>query len=200
MNKFFINPETDMEFIPIHEQIAQDYLVAMKMAQHYAHVNRWVMMNKVIEYLGFNSKDNSYKSQTIESVHNYIDFEDKIIRKGAISAHENQLCIIPFNSAEGSAICKGKGNSKWNYSAPHGAGRLMSRAKAFDTLDYKEYQSRLYNNNVYSSTANSSTLDEAPMAYKSKDIILNSIEPTVEIIDMLKPFYNFKASESIKRK
>jgi tRNA-splicing ligase RtcB (3'-phosphate/5'-hydroxy nucleic acid ligase) len=195
MQKFFIVPETDMEFIPINEQIAQDYLIAMKMAQHYAHVNRWKMMNKIIEYLGFNIFDNSYKLQTIESVHNYIDFEDKIIRKGAISAHEYQLCIIPFNSAEGSAICKGKGNVEWNYSAPHGAGRLMSRTQAFNTLDYKEYQSRLSNNNVYSSTANSSTLDEAPMAYKSKDIILSNIEPTVEIIDILKPFYNFKASE-----
>jgi RNA-splicing ligase RtcB len=136
----------------------------------------------------------------VESVHNYIDFEDKIIRKGAIRAHEGELCIIPFNSAEGSAICRGKGNPAWNQSAPHGAGRLMSRTQAFASLDYKEYQDRLAANGVYSSTANSATLDEAPMAYKPKETIIAAIEPTVEIVKMLRPFYNFKSAESGRRR
>jgi len=194
MQLFFIEPELDMEFIPIHEKLAQDYLEAMEMAQHYAHVNRWEMMNRITSFL------NVIPISNIESVHNYIDFDDKIIRKGAIRAHEAEECIIPFNSAEGSALCRGKGNAEWNYSAPHGAGRLMSRTQAFAQLDYKEYQKRLADNNVYSSTANSSTLDEAPMAYKNMESILSAIEPTVEVISMLKPFYNFKSSEGGNRK
>ena len=97
-------------------------------------------------------------------------------------------------------ICRGKGNKDWNYSAPHGAGRLMSRSKAFETLDYKTYQAMLAKNRVYSTTANSSTLDEAPMAYKSADSIIAAIEPTVEVIKRLKPFYNFKAAEGRHRR
>ena len=194
MGKFFITPETDMEFIPRDEELASQYLESMKMAQHFAHVNRWKMMNKINEFIGVEKID------SVESVHNYISFEDNIIRKGAISAHEGEKCIIPFNSAEGSALCVGKGNVEWNYSAPHGAGRLMSRSKAREVLDYKVYQAALADNGVYSSTANTSTLDEAPMAYKSKDSILDAIEPTVQIVSMLKPFYNFKASESGRRK
>jgi RNA-splicing ligase RtcB len=193
--KFFVGPEKDMEFIPRDDKLAQDYLDAMKMAQHYAHVNRWGMMNKIRE--GFLMVP---EVETVESVHNYIDFEDKVIRKGAIRAHEGEYCIIPFNSAEGSALCKGKGNAEWNYSAPHGAGRLMSRTRAFAELDYKEYQAKLAEKGVYSTTANSSTLDEAPMAYKSADTIIKAIEPTVEIVSMLRPFYNFKASEGRGRK
>lgn len=189
MAKFFLNPEIDMEFIPRSDPLAEEYLEAMKMAQHFAHVNRWKMMNKITEFIDYPV------IESIESVHNYIDFDDKIIRKGAIRAHEGELCIIPFNSAEGSAICKGKGNVEWNFSAPHGAGRLMSRTQAFGTLDYKEYQKLLADNGIYSTTANSSTLDEAPMAYKLKDVILKAIEPTVEVIKMLKPFYNIKSSE-----
>jgi len=183
-----------MEFLPRTHEYAGDYLRAMEVAQHFAHVNRWTMMNRIRE--GFLLVP---EVEAVESVHNYIDFEDKIIRKGAIRAHEGEYCIIPFNSAEGSALCRGKGNAEWNYSAPHGAGRLMSRTRAFAELDYKEYQARLAEKGVYSSTANSSTLDEAPMAYKSSATILEAIEPTVEVISMLCPFYNFKASEGRPR-
>lgn len=187
MDRYFIQYDKDMEFMHFSEPWAQDYLVAMNMAQHFAHVNRWTMMNKIVKYLGATEYD------SVESVHNYIDFDDRIIRKGAIRAHENELCIIPFNSADGSALCKGKGNAEWNNSAPHGAGRLMSRTKAFASLDLSKYQSSLSENGVYSSTANSATLDESPMAYKSAITILEAIEPTVEVVSMLKPFYNFKA-------
>ena len=194
MARYFIEAERDMEFMHIFDKHAQDYLEAMEMAQHFAHVNRWTMMNRIASFFGRDPID------SVESVHNYIDFEDKVIRKGAIRAHEGELCIIPFNSAEGSALCRGIGNPEWNQSAPHGAGRLMSRTQAFASLDYKEYQARLADNGVYSSTANSSTLDEAPMAYKPSASILEAIKPTVEVITMLRPFYNFKASEEKRGK
>jgi tRNA-splicing ligase RtcB (3'-phosphate/5'-hydroxy nucleic acid ligase) len=193
MARFFLDPEPNMEFIPRNDPLAEGYLEAMQMAQHYAHVNRWTMMNRITNYLGRDPES------SVESVHNYIDFEDKIIRKGAIRAHKGDFCIIPFNSAEGSALCRGKGVAEWNYSAPHGAGRLMSRTRAFAELDYKEYQARLAEKGVYSSTANSSTLDEAPMAYKPAASILAAIEPTVAVVSMLRPFYNFKAAEGGRR-
>lgn len=194
MEQYFIEAERDMEFMPRFEAQAQAYLSAMKTAQVYAAANRKVMMTRIVDFLGASVLD------VVESVHNYIDFNDGIIRKGAIRAHEGEKCIIPFNSAEGSALCVGKGNKDWNQSAPHGAGRLMSRTQAFDTLDYKEYRARLAENGVFSTTANSSTLDEAPMAYKAKDTIMGAIKETVDVISMLKPFYNFKASEGGNRK
>ncbi len=193
MAEYFIVPEKDMEFLPRSAYQATGYLEAMKMAQHFAHVNRWTMMNRISYFLG-------ESSDSVESVHNYIDFDDKIIRKGAIRAHVGERCIIPFNSADGSALCVGKGNAEWNFSAPHGAGRLMSRTKAFAELDYKEYQARLAEKGVYSTTANSSTLDEAPMAYKPASDILSAIGPTVEVVSMLRPFYNFKAAEGGRRR
>lgn len=195
MARYFLEPEKDMEFIPRSDPLAEGYLEAMQMAQHFAHVNRWKMMNRIRDGFLLTSE-----VESVESVHNYIDFEDKMIRKGAIRANEGEYCIIPFNSADGSALCRGKGVAEWNYSAPHGAGRLMSRSKAFAELDYKEYQARLAEKGVYSSTANSSTLDEAPMAYKPAASILAAIDPTVEVVSMLSPFYNFKASEGRPRK
>lgn len=192
--EFFIDPEKDMEFLPRSHMHAGEYLRAMEVAQHFAHVNRWVMMNRIRD--GFVREP---ERESVESVHNYIDFEDNTIRKGAIRAHAGENCIIPFNSADGSALCRGKGNPEWNYSAPHGAGRLMSRSRAFAELDYKAYQARLSECGVFSTTANSSTLDEAPMAYKPARAILSAIEPTVEIVSMLRPFYNFKASEGRRR-
>jgi len=194
MEKYFIDVERDMEFILRSESVAGEYLIAMRTAQLYASANRKAMMTRIVDFLG------ASVGEVVESVHNYIDFDDEIIRKGAIRAHEGEKCIIPFNSAEGSALCVGKGNKDWNQSAPHGAGRLMSRTQAFDTLDYKEYQAKLAGNGVFSTTANSSTLDEAPMAYKSKDTIIDAIKETVDIVSMLKPFYNFKASEGGRRK
>lgn len=199
MEAFFINAEKDMEFIPAGQPSALKYVNAMKVAQRYASLNRFEIMSRIGSFISKNAPETSIEF-LVESVHNYIDFDDYTIRKGAIRAHEGELCIIPFNSADGSALCKGKGNKDWNESAPHGAGRLMSRGKAFETLDYKEYQARLAANGVYSSTANSSTLDEAPMAYKPMDAILSAIGPTVEVVDMLKPFYNFKATEGGRRR
>lgn len=193
LEKRFVTVDKDMEFLYYTDKNATEYLFAMAVAQEYASLNRTVMANKIIEEF------NLSPISVVESVHNYIDFDALIIRKGAISAQKGEGCIIPFNSAEGSALCRGKGNPDWNFSAPHGAGRLYSRTKARELFDYKEYQKRLSDNGVYSTTANTGTLDECPMAYKSKDTILKYIEDTVEIVDMLKPIYNFKANEGGRR-
>jgi RNA-splicing ligase RtcB len=193
LEKRFTTVDKDMEFLYFTDTAATGYLCAMDVAQSYASLNRKIMADKIIEEFNFSS------ISVVESVHNYIDFGAGIIRKGAISAQKGEACIIPFNSAEGSALCRGKGNPDWNFSAPHGAGRLYSRTKARELFDYKEYQKRLSDNGVYSTTANTGTLDECPMAYKSKDTILKYIEDTVEIVDMLKPVYNFKANEGGRR-
>ncbi|MBU2177580.1 MAG: RtcB family protein, partial [Gammaproteobacteria bacterium] len=118
-------------------------------------------------------------------------FEDKIIRKGAVSAHDGERLVIPFNMRDGVAICVGKGNAKWNYSAPHGAGRILSRRKAKETLSMDEFTSEM--EGIYTTTATRDTLDESPMAYKDYHKIVEAIAETVDIESMLKPVYNFKA-------
>ena len=127
----------------------------------------------------------------IETVHNYIDFRDNIIRKGAISSYIGERMIIPFNMRDGILICEGKSNPEWNYSAPHGAGRVMSRTKAKESIDLEEY--KLSMSGIYSTSVCQSTLDEAPQAYKPMEEIIEAIKPTVDIIDIIKPEYNFKS-------
>ena len=114
-----------------------------------------------------------------------------ILRKGAVSANKNETLIIPINMRDGSLICKGKGNSDWNYSAPHGAGRLYKRSKAKEILSLDEYKQTM--NGIYSTSVSKSTLDESPMAYKPINSIMDNISDTVDIIDIIKPIYNFKA-------
>jgi RNA-splicing ligase RtcB len=133
----------------------------------------------------------------IESVHNYIG-DDNIIRKGAIEARLGQYLIIPMNMRDGFIIGKGKGNPDWNCSAPHGAGRTMSRSQAFKTLKLSDFQDAM--DGIYTTTATEETLDESPMAYKPMDEILESIKDTVEVLEVIKPVYNFKASEQTRRK
>lgn len=130
--------------------------------------------------------------ETFESVHNYIS-DDNMIRKGAISATTGELCIIPLNMRDGSLICEGKGNPDWNNSAPHGAGRLMSRSEAFRQLSLDDFRHSM--EGIYSETLNEKTIDEAPMAYKPKDEIIENIADTVRICNIIKPIYNFKAPE-----
>ena len=127
------------------------------------------------------------------TIHNYIDVQERILRKGAIAAHKDEPVLIPINMRDGSVLAKGKGNPEWNFSAPHGAGRLMSRAKARETLDIEAYKQSM--KGVYTTSVNASTLDEAPMAYKSLDAIIDDIRDAVDIIEVLKPVYNFKASD-----
>lgn len=128
-----------------------------------------------------------------ETIHNYIDFSRMILRKGAVSAELGEKLLIPINMRDGSLICVGKGNPDWNYSAPHGAGRLMSRSKAKELLSMEEYQESM--NGIYTTSVSRATIDEAPQAYKSMEEIKNAITDTVEIIDTIKPIYNFKASD-----
>ena len=121
-----------------------------------------------------------------------------ILRKGAVSAQKNEKLLIPMNMRDGSLLCIGKGNPEWNYSAPHGAGRLLSRKKAFETLSLEEYQKEMQG--IFSTCINTLTLDESPMAYKKIDDIVNQIQDTVDIIDTLKPIYNYKAADTPKWK
>lgn len=166
---------------------AQAYLEDMKVAQIYAVWNRQVMAELITQHLGITF--DGY----IESIHNYIDFDRGVIRKGAVSAEKDQLLIIPWNMRDGSIIGKGKGNADWNYSAPHGAGRKMSRTVAKSTLSLEEFTKTMAG--VWTSCVNQGTLDESPMAYKDCGKIEAYLEPSVEIVTRVKPLYNFKASE-----
>jgi RNA-splicing ligase RtcB len=166
------------------------YLHDMSICQEYAVLNRQTMANTILEKLwGKTVKDVSYFNTT----HNYINFKDNIIRKGSISAYEGEKVLIPINMRDGSIIAIGKGNPDWNYSAPHGAGRLMSRSKAREKLSLEEYQKSM--EGIYTTSVNEATLDEAPMAYKPMEEIIRNIHDTVEIVKIIRPVYNFKAGE-----
>lgn len=167
------------------------YLHDMKICQEYAVENREGMAEIIIQNM-FDNKildDFDY----FHTVHNYIDFEDKIIRKGAVSAYYGERLIIPINMRDGSLLCTGKGNRMWNFSAPHGAGRLMGRNEAKRMLNMGDFKDSM--KDIFSTTVNESTLDEAPMAYKPMREIIENIEGTVEVDKIIRPVYNFKASE-----
>jgi RNA-splicing ligase RtcB len=170
--------------------MAEEYLHDMTIMQHYARINRALMAATIIE--GF-FKLPIEEVEHRESVHNYLDFSDNIIRKGAISAHKEEAVIIPFSMAEGAILGRGKGNEEWNNSAPHGAGRKLSRGQAKQGLSLDEFRKEM--RNIWSSTVGKDTLDESPMAYKKPKDILDYIDDTVEIEDRLKPIYNFKSPE-----
>lgn len=166
------------------------YLHDMNICQEYAALNRETMANTILEKLmGKKLEDFSY----FHTIHNYINFKDNIIRKGSISAYEGEKVLIPINMRDGSILAVGKGNPDWNYSAPHGAGRLMSRTKAKENLTLEDYKKSM--EGIFTTSVNESTLDEAPMAYKPMEEIINNIEDTVEILKVIKPIYNFKAGE-----
>jgi len=170
-----------------------EYLEDMQICQQYAEINREFMLDAICKQLEKKIKISKYEFQEVESVHNYINFEDKIIRKGAISSYKDELLIIPFNMRDGLIIGRGKSNPDWNYSAPHGAGRLMSRTQARNTIPMQDYKNSM--KDVYSSCISNKTVDESPMAYKSTDLIKSLIEPTVEIIHTVKPILNIKAED-----
>jgi len=165
-----------------------DYLHDMKIIQQYASKNREVMAKRIVRecmHVNFNELT---KFQTI---HNYIDIEKNILRKGAVSAEKGELLLIPINMRDGSLLCRGKGNPDWNYSAPHGAGRIMSRTAAKKTFQLKEFQNSM--KGIFTSCVSKNTLDECPMTYKPIEEIVKNIGETVDIIDRLIPVYNFKA-------
>jgi len=133
--------------------------------------------------------------EAFHTVHNYIDTHEMILRKGAIAAHAGEKVLIPINMRDGSVVAVGKGDPEWNYSAPHGAGRLMSRTQAKKAISMDEYRESM--EGIYTTSVNEATLDEAPMAYKSLDDIIDVISDTVEVIDVVKPVYNFKAADEM---
>lgn len=171
-------------------QHLEDYLHDMKIAQEYAIWNREAMMEVLLGELGIGKDKILEKFCTI---HNYIDVENRILRKGSISLQKDETAIIPMNMRDGSIIVRGKGNPEWNFSGPHGAGRLMSRSKAKESLSLDDFKKSMAE--IYTTCVSTGTIDESPMAYKPFDEIIRNIEPTADIIDRIRPIYNFKASE-----
>jgi len=189
LQKYFLGDTyKDLEFLLMDSDEGRAYLNAVRFASEYASKNRRVMMEIISRFFGVEALD------IIESVHNFIG-EDNIIRKGATPARDGEKVLIPFNMKDGIAVCVGKGSQKYNYSAPHGAGRILSRKKAKAQLNVESFQKEMKDAGIYTTTANASTLDEAPSAYKDKDIILANISETVDVVDFIKPIYNFKAGE-----
>ena len=165
-----------------------DYINDMRIMQHFAMLNRKAMVNTIS--IGLHLKEEEIVDQ-FTTIHNYIDTENMILRKGAVSAQQGEKLLIPINMRDGSLICIGKGNEDWNCSAPHGAGRVMSRTQARKGLSLDEFKAEM--SGIWSSTVTKGTLDEAPMAYKTMDDIVANIGPTADIVNVIKPIYNFKA-------
>lgn len=183
---------TDVGYIPkplayVDGYLLDDYLHDMRLAQEYAMYNRHAMMDILLKGMGLHAEEQ------FTTVHNYIDTEHGILRKGAVSAREGEILLIPINMRDGSLICVGKGNEDWNWSAPHGAGRLMSRGDAKAAFTVTEYKKQM--EGIYTTSVGRSTLDECPMAYKRMEDIVDNITPTAQIRNVIKPIYNFKAGE-----
>ena len=165
----------------------EDYLHDVEICQQFAKRSREKMAEIILERTGMTALS------AFHTIHNYINTEEMILRKGAIAAHEGELVLIPINMRDGSVLARGKGNADWNDSAPHGAGRIMSRSKAKETLDLDAYRRAM--EGIYTSSVNEATIDEAPMAYKSLADIMDVIQESVEVIEVLRSIYNFKASD-----
>ncbi len=163
----------------------EDYLHDVEICQAFAKRSRELMAEILIGLSGLTA------GESFHTIHNYIDTSEMILRKGSIAAHKGEKVLIPINMRDGSVIAVGKGNPEWNYSAPHGAGRIMSRTKAKDTLSMEEYKEAM--KGIYTTSVSESTLDEAPMAYKSLEDIIDVITESVDVIEVIKPLYNFKA-------
>lgn len=171
-------------------ELFKDYIHDMRMVQRFAELNRKAMMDEILKGMGLKAEEQ------FTTVHNYIDTENMILRKGSVSAQSGEKLIIPINMRDGSLICNGKGNPDWNYSAPHGAGRLMSRSAARESFTVSEFKKQM--KGIYSTSVCSGTLDECPMAYKGMEDIVNNIGDTAEILSIIKPIYNFKAKDEDK--
>ena len=166
-------------------QLFEDYIYDMAIVQRFAQLSRQAMMEEMLTGLGLT------ETERFETIHNYIDMESMILRKGAVSANLGERLLIPINMRDGSLICTGKGNPEWNCSAPHGAGRLMSRTKAKEQLKMEDFSQSM--TGIYTTSVHESTIDEAPMAYKPMESIVSNIHPTVEIDAVIRPIYNFKS-------
>ena len=185
--KFHGEPDMPADLCYLSGKYLDDYLHDVEICQRFARRNREKMAEILLERSGMTG------SNAFHTIHNYIDTEEMILRKGAIAAHKGEKVLIPINMRDGSVLAIGKGNPEWNYSAPHGAGRVLSRTMAKKSLSLEEYRETM--KGVYTTSVNESTLDEAPMAYKSLADIIDVIKESVDVIDVMKPVYNFKASE-----
>lgn len=184
--RFAKRTKTPPEYCYFEGEETQGYMHDMRMCQDFASRNRRKIADDIMKHFGI------AKAESFETLHNFID-DEGIMRKGAIPAHEGQKVLIPMNMRDGCLVATGKGNPDWNFSAPHGAGRLVSRGEAKELFTVEEYEKEM--NGIYTTSANESTLDESPMAYKPMNEIVRLIEPTVEINKIIKPVYNFKADK-----
>ena len=171
----------------VEGKLFEDYIHDMKITQQFAMLNRKAMVDVIMTGMGFTAVE------AFTTIHNYIDTDAMILRKGSVSAMAGEKLLIPINMRDGSLICVGKGNQEWNCSAPHGAGRLMSRRAAFNALSMEEFKREM--EGIYTTCVLPDTLDESPMAYKSMDEIVDQIGPTAEIVERIRPAYNFKAAD-----
>ena len=170
----------------LYGEYAKNYLYDADICQKFAMRNRALMSEKILQHMGWKAVE------AFTTIHNYIDIKKMILRKGAVSAQKGEKLLIPINMRDGALICVGKGNADWNFSAPHGAGRLMSRNSAKDAISLDEYKKAM--EGIYSTSVCESTIDESPMAYKSADEIIEQIEPTADIVKIIKPIFNFKSN------
>lgn len=189
ISRMYIELSMPKELCYLEGNDFNDYMFDMDICQKFASENRLEIARRITNYLGLNLND-LYKFETI---HNYINMKDKILRKGSISAYDNEIVLIPMNMRDGCIIAKGKSNSDFNYSAPHGAGRVMSRGEAFRKVTLEDFKKSM--EGIYTTTADETTLDESPFVYKPMESILNNIKDTVEVLEIIKPVYNFKAAE-----
>jgi tRNA-splicing ligase RtcB len=181
-----LQPKMSRDLAYLEGEELEDYLHDMKIMQEYAVQNRKAMTDTILSAMNWQS------GLQFTTIHNYIDPETMILRKGAISACAGEVLLIPLNMRDGSLLCEGKGNPDWNFSAPHGAGRIMSRSEAKRVLSLRDFRGSM--DGIYSTSVRSDTIDEAPMAYKSLESLQEYLDQTVEILDHLIPLYNFKAS------
>ena len=185
-----VSSDIPKELAYVSGELFDDYINDMRIMQHFAMLNRKAMVQSIS--IGLRIKQDDIIEQ-FTTIHNYIDTENMILRKGAVSAQKGEKLLIPINMRDGSLICIGKGNEDWNCSAPHGAGRVLSRTAAKKELDLEEFKKQM--DGIWSSTVSMDTIDEAPMAYKTMDDIASNIGDTCEIVKVIKPIYNFKASD-----
>ena len=177
-------PEIPEDLCCVYGSWFEDYLADAELCQQFARRNRELIAEILMERTGLRGGD------AFHTVHNYIDVEEKILRKGAVSAKKGERLLIPVNMRDGSILAVGRGNPEWNNSAPHGAGRIMSRLEAKRSLDLEAYRKAM--EGIYTTSVNEHTLDEAPMVYKSLEEILDVVGEAVEIVEVMKPIYNFK--------
>ena len=184
-------PDAPDDLCWLYGSFLEDYLHDVEICQRFACRSRERMAEIILERTGMTA------AESFHTIHNYIDTQERILRKGAIAAHAGERVLIPINMRDGAVLAAGKGNPEWNNSAPHGAGRVMSRSAAKESLSMEQYREAM--DGIYTTSVNESTIDEAPMAYKSLEDILDVIGEAVDVLEVLRPVYNFKASEETKQ-